>query len=274
MGRVKNLGFKRNRFDRSKKGLLQPYTSEAEYKLVQLTDRNGKAERHYIHRLVAEHFIDNPNNCNIVDHISTNGADNRYFNLRWTTQQENMNNDKTKEKRKRKVVVLDKNGNVISSGLGVAETAKNIGIGKPFLTDLLKSHKPYIVNIKNLGGSSEDLLRPLNGARMYYIDEYNEEEVLKEIAEDKTDYSYCIGDSVCVFSEGIISEPMSCRKIAKELGVSESLIRRIRDSKKPYKVSSCCHISKEHLEHLKTLEGIRIMYYEDYLEEQSQQDNN
>ena len=270
MGRVKRSGFRRSKFGKVKEGLVQPYINRDGYQIVGLIDRNGKRKTHLIHQLVAKHFIDNPSNHKIVDHINTNRIDNKYFNLRWTTQQENMNNDKTKENLSRPVIVLDRNGGIISDKLGVEETAKYIGIGKGTLTNLLKSNCPYRANIHKGSGDS-DLLRSLNGIRCYYLDEYNEEKVVKEILEDEIDYSYCVGDLVCTYTNGTISEPMSGIKLAKELGISTPMIYRIRDSKKSYKAPSNHNgtISKEYLKHLQTLEGIRIMYYEDYLKEQN-----
>ena len=50
----------------------------------------------FIHRLVAEAFIPNPENKPFIDHINGNRADNRIENLRQVTQKENCNNPNTK----------------------------------------------------------------------------------------------------------------------------------------------------------------------------------
>ena len=46
----------------------------------------------YVHRIVAETFIDNPRGCREVDHINHNKSDNRVENLRWVTHKENQAN--------------------------------------------------------------------------------------------------------------------------------------------------------------------------------------
>ena len=54
--------------------------------------KNGVRKQFYVHRLVAEHFISNPENKPEVDHINTDYFDNRVENLRFATHKENMNN--------------------------------------------------------------------------------------------------------------------------------------------------------------------------------------
>jgi len=48
-----------------------------------------------VHRLVAENFIENPENKRLVDHIDRDVENNYYQNLRWATHSENTLNSKT-----------------------------------------------------------------------------------------------------------------------------------------------------------------------------------
>lgn len=51
---------------------------------------DGKIKRqYYVHRLVAEAFIENPDNKRYVNHIDGNPSNNNAFNLEWVTNSEN-----------------------------------------------------------------------------------------------------------------------------------------------------------------------------------------
>lgn len=52
----------------------------------------GRGNKKYIHQLVAQAFIPNPNNFTEIDHIDGNGINNNVNNLQWVTHQENMAN--------------------------------------------------------------------------------------------------------------------------------------------------------------------------------------
>jgi hypothetical protein len=53
--------------------------------------KNGKTTQRNIHRLVAEAFIQNPNNLPCVNHINEVKTDNRAINLEWCTVEYNSN---------------------------------------------------------------------------------------------------------------------------------------------------------------------------------------
>lgn len=59
------------------------------YEVVTLSV-NGKKKQNRVHRLVAEAFIDNPENKCCVNHIDNNGTNNHIDNLEWCTQRENL----------------------------------------------------------------------------------------------------------------------------------------------------------------------------------------
>jgi hypothetical protein len=61
------------------------------YKFVGLY-KDGIRYNKKIHRLVAEHFIPNPENKPFVDHIDRDPSNNMYWNLRWATRSENGRN--------------------------------------------------------------------------------------------------------------------------------------------------------------------------------------
>ena len=50
---------------------------------------NNKKQKFFIHRLVAEHFLDKPSKCNVVNHLDCNPHNNNVENLEWTTMRGN-----------------------------------------------------------------------------------------------------------------------------------------------------------------------------------------
>lgn len=94
-GQVKSLD---RTITRTVKGTTSNYSREgalmaqnkkgSEYMRVCLC-KDSRAEKHYVHRLVAEAFIDNPNNLPCVNHLDANKMNNQKDNLKWCTYAEN-----------------------------------------------------------------------------------------------------------------------------------------------------------------------------------------
>lgn len=61
------------------------------YKIVTLYNNNGYKNK-YVHRLVAESFIPNPEKLKYIDHIDRDKNNNKISNLRWVSAKDNINN--------------------------------------------------------------------------------------------------------------------------------------------------------------------------------------
>lgn len=103
---------------------------------------SGKKKKYLIHRLVAEAFIDNPENKPQVNHINEIKSDNKYDNLEWVTSQENVDHSNSKKVRGTNI----KNGEEIIFK-STKEAEKN-GFDNSHISKccrgLYKQHKGYV----------------------------------------------------------------------------------------------------------------------------------
>ena len=90
LGRVKSLYLINRQATIPREKILSPGHNLQGYLFVTLS-KNGKLSKHLsIHRLVAKHFIPNPNNYPVVNHINGIKTDNCVENLEWCTQKYNI----------------------------------------------------------------------------------------------------------------------------------------------------------------------------------------
>lgn len=118
--------------DRSiKSRIIKPYGDNHGYHLVSLS-KNGKVRKHKVHRLVAEAFIDNPENKPTINHKNEIRNDNHVSNLEWATYKENndhgRHNERVSRTLSKPIEQLDKNGNKISSFQSVRDASLATGV--------------------------------------------------------------------------------------------------------------------------------------------------
>lgn len=70
--------------------IMRGRVSNNGYRTVGLRDINGKRKTYSVHRLVAQAFIQNPDNLPFVNHKNYNKLDNRVENLEWCTEYDNV----------------------------------------------------------------------------------------------------------------------------------------------------------------------------------------
>lgn len=74
-------------YNKKKKKFLRIQENNCGYLRVNL---GGYHNRYFLHRLVAMHFIPNPNNYPVVMHLDNNKKNNFYKNLKWGTHSMNL----------------------------------------------------------------------------------------------------------------------------------------------------------------------------------------
>ena len=130
IGRVRSLT---NISEHGYKKVIRPSMNRKEngYKIIHLSKQNKKYTR-YVHRVVAEAFVPNPNNYPCVNHKDEVRTNNCFNNLEWCTHKYNNNYGHAIKKRKEKIdytfkrkgVKQLKNGKVINIFPSIAAAYK------------------------------------------------------------------------------------------------------------------------------------------------------
>ena len=143
LGRVKSLDriivYSNGRIHNQKGKNINGFINTSGYMSVDLY-KNGKSKKHYIHRLVATMFIDNPRDKNEINHIDENKLNNCAKNLEWCTSSENKRSgtvveraNKTRKDKhvgEKSIVQFDLNHNFIKEYRCIEDAISETGINR------------------------------------------------------------------------------------------------------------------------------------------------
>lgn len=120
LGNVKSLNYHR---ERREKLLNQELDIHGYYKITLW--KNNVYKKYSIHKLVAEAFIPNPNNCQYINHKNEIKTDNKIENLEWCTAKYNVNY--SKRKLCKPILQYDLDDNFIKEWESAMEIERSLG---------------------------------------------------------------------------------------------------------------------------------------------------
>ena len=128
-GRVKSLNYRKT----GKSKLMKLMKNKKGY-LTVVFHKNGEYKRYLVHRLVAEHFIPNPDNLPFINHKDEDKKNNKVGNLEWCNNEYNSNygtrnhrisSTNTNGKLSKTVLQFSKSGDLIREWVSMAECTRN-----------------------------------------------------------------------------------------------------------------------------------------------------
>ena len=120
---------------------MQPSKAKGEryYYIVKLS-KNNKKTTHFIHRLVAQAFIPNPDKLPQVNHKDENPANNCADNLEWCTTKEN-NRYGSRGLRFNEITVLNPDGSLYKEFDSLREASAFLGISRKTIMKFCNNEK-------------------------------------------------------------------------------------------------------------------------------------
>lgn len=150
-GEVKRISYKDCKYKNNLNNeiFLKQATDKDGYKKVSLyNSETNKVKNKFVHRLVAESFLNKDNNKNQVNHKNGIKNDNRLENLEWVNQSENrihclkyLNPKLRNNKLSKPVIQLDMNNNYINDYPSSKEAQRQTGIQQSNINQVCNNEK-------------------------------------------------------------------------------------------------------------------------------------
>lgn len=159
LGRIKSLDRIDNNGHRVHQRIMNPKPNKFGYIRINLS-KNGNVKREFVHRLVAEAFVNRKNKeDDIVNHLDNNPSNNRADNLEWTTYKGNMqwaakqgrmpcneqariNLTKSQKARRKSVIAIMPDGERVRF-ISQVEAGKQLGINPAHIAEACRKEYGY-----------------------------------------------------------------------------------------------------------------------------------
>ena len=117
-----------------------------------ILSKNGIVKNYFVHRLVAEAFLDNPDNLPCVNHKDENKLNNNVDNLEWCTHEYNINYGTRTERCSKPVLQYTLDGEFVREWESAIQAEREGGFNNTCICQCClgkqKTHKGYIWKYK------------------------------------------------------------------------------------------------------------------------------
>lgn len=154
LGRIRSKNnFHKSRMDEDGNYIFKGKIDKDGYVVVGLQNDDGKRKHLRVHRLVAQAFLDNPNNELIVNHKNGIKDDNRLENLEWCSISYNakhsfdvLNREPSRNGMKEVKKIDLKTGEVLTIYPSLVEAAKEMGVSPKSIGGSIRRRKNGLTN--------------------------------------------------------------------------------------------------------------------------------
>ena len=201
------------------------------YKFLTLfIDKDTPKLNRLIHRMVAQTFLNNPNNLPVVNHKDTNILNNHVDNLEWVSYKQNMNTDETiknlkKGKNSKTIHQIEiESGEIVNTLDGACEFEKSLKISTSQILNICNFYNGN----KSYGGSNQSY-KTYQKKYIFIFDE-DKDKINQFLEISKINYNEKRRKPIIQINKStgeIVNNYESCYEASKKLNIAYSCIYNI-----------------------------------------------